>query len=256
MTRLCIILMISLSLANVGRAQQALFDEAAHELQSGDLEQARLLFHQLETEGHHTPELFWNQAMVALESDSLGLAKYYLLRASRFDRWQERSVQALNRLEETLSRRSATLPPLPWNRLLLQLRDQPGADQLLWTSIILFHLLVVLWITLQLKGRNSRAIRIGLYTATVFAFTLLLSSVAIEWREVKTVTGIQVGDQAPVYIQPDSTSAVIANLYEGYRVTFPDRSAPSDAPFRYVRLENGRTGWVHPQTIRTYQGAP
>ncbi|MGM0505585.1 MAG: hypothetical protein ACQER4_00175 [Bacteroidota bacterium] len=256
MIRLCIILLISFSLAKVGQAQQALFDEAAQELQSGDLERARSLFQQLETEGHHTPELFWNQAMVALESDSLGLAKYYLLRTSRFDHWQEKSEQALNHLEEMLARRSATLPPLPWNRLLLQLRDQPGADQLLWTSIILFHLLVILWIILQLKGRNSRAIRIGLYTATVFAFALLLSSAAIEWREVQTITGIQVGDQTPVYIQPDSTSAVIANLYEGYRVTFPDRSPASDTPFRFVRLENGRTGWVHPQQIRTYQGAP
>ncbi|MEX1211868.1 MAG: hypothetical protein WEA36_03405 [Balneolaceae bacterium] len=256
MIRLFILLLVSFSLSEGVWAQQALFDEATHEFQSGDLERARTLFLQLETEGHHAPELFWNQAMVALETDSVGLAKYYLLRASRYDNWKDRSDRALTQVEEMLSRRSSTLPPLPWTRLLLQLREQPGADLLLWSSILLFHLWVIAWMMFQFKGWDTQPARIGFYTFFAGAFMLLLFSTAIEWRETTTVTGIQVGDQTPVYHRPDTTSAVMANLYEGYRVTFPERSPASDTPFLYVRLETGRTGWVYPQQIRTYQGSP
>lgn len=256
MIRLFLILILSLSLAESTWAQQALFDEATHEFTSGDLERARTLYRQLESEGHHSPELFWNQAMVALESDSVGLAKYYLLRTSRYDSWRDRSEDALDHIEEMLARRSSVLPPLPWDRLLLQLRTRPGADLLLWFAIFLFHLGVITWIISRLREWEKRPVQIGLYIVTGVAFSLLFSSIAIEWREAHGVTGIQVGEQNPVYQRPDTTSAVVATLYEGYRVTFPSISATQDTSFRYVRLENGLSGWVYPQQIRTYQGSP
>lgn len=257
MIRLLFVLMTIAVTLEPAAAQQARFDEATHELDTGDLDRARTLYRELEQGGHHAPELFWNQAIVALESDSAGLAKYYLLRASQYPEFRDQARERLDHLEDRFSRRSSILPPLPWDRLLNTLHYRWGATTLFWVALLLFTLIPIGWTLVRIRGMNNgRLSRIGLVLSLSAAGALLLASIVLEWRESATTTGIHVGSRTPVHQQPDTTSAVVATLYEGYLVYLPTSSVTESNPLYPVKLENGMRGWVLPDNIRTFQGTP
>ena len=117
MKQISIILILFFGLlSTVSFAQQAAFDRATTLLEDQEYMDAIKQYKQIHDEGHVSGALWLNMGVAYTQLDSLGKAKFYLLRAAEFSETEELASQSLEVIENRFSRRSAVLPMLPWDR--------------------------------------------------------------------------------------------------------------------------------------------
>lgn len=244
--------LVWLLLGTAAFAQQSRFDEANTLLEESQYRDAIALYKSIADDGYRSGALWLNLGVAYSQLDSLGVAKFYLLKAETYSETKQLAREGLEFVNDRFSRRSAVLPPLPWDRFFEYLADRFGLMMIALTAMFILYIGVALiigsWFRKDFRKllRKSGAAIIGL-SAILFIFALIINQ-----QQNRYGTGVMIDRQASVFQQPSEESAVVSIAYEGYtmRVDFSESNGVEN--WKYVRLENGMFGWVNENSLMIF----
>ncbi len=231
-------------------AQQSRFDEANDLLEENLYSEAVQIYQSIADDGYESGALWLNMGIAYSQMDSLGIAKYYLLKAKNHRETASLADEALNYVNERFSRRSAVLPPLPWVRFFNFLSESIGVTAIAITALIFFYLAIACLIGSWFRYDFNKQLRTSFYTFFTGAIILFLFSWIIHYQEERFDTAVMVDRQSTVYQQPRDDSAVITTAFEGYLLRIDNHQAEPDTEWYYIRLENGMNGWVRKNGVK------
>ncbi len=241
------LLLFVAAIAPALRAQdnaQLLFDRANDRLEEGNYLEALTIYNDIEKTGARSGALFLNMALSYVQADSLGKAKYYFIKASRFDETEEQAQSGLEYVEEQFSRQSAILPKLPWEQAVDWLRINVGASVLLAIAIILLNTGVMLFAGHWFLAEREKVLRLSGLSCSALALLLLLGSFYVQYVDSRYSEAVMVHRQANVLERPSSDAAVVSQAYEGYTFTVDQYESREHPLWSYVRMSNGLYGWI------------
>lgn len=229
---------------------QALFDQANTLFEEGELSEAMVTYRQIEENGEVSGALYLNMGIVAVQQDSMGLAKVYFLRSSEFEETNERAEDALEYVESQFSRQSATLPKLPWDRAVEWLNNGPGASTVFVTGFLIslggLCLLYLYWFGLLNFDKIQWYITGTIATGAIIA---LLSFYA-DYVNLRYHEAVLITEESRVMQGPSDDSNLVSLAYEGYNLTIDDWKSEEIENWLYIRLGNGQYGWIQEKGVR------
>lgn len=239
-----------LSIAGALFAQQSRFDNANQLLEENAYSDAIQEYHSIADDGFESGALWLNMGIAYSQIDSLGMAKYYLLKAKNHKETTTLAVEALNYVNDRFSRQSAVLPPLPWNRLLSYLSNTFGITMIAVTALFFFYLAIAFLIGSWFWNESVKPLRVSFYTSISLALILFLTSWIIHYQNNRFDTAVLVGRESTVYQNPRDDSAVISTAFEGYVLRIDHHRMNNDNGWYYIRLENGMIGWIRENNVK------
>lgn len=239
-----IYLIASFLLVNAQQNPQAQFDDATDQLETGNYVEALEHYHNLESQNQISGALFLNMGIAYHRVDSLGKAKYYLLKSSRFEKTNERAKQALEFVESQFSRQSATLPQYPWDAATDWLRHNIGATNLLIAAIILLNLGVFIFISHWFFNWYPKYLRVSGLTILGCSLLLFAASFYTDYVSDRYSKAVMVSEKVPVLEQPQNESSLVSQAFEGYTFRVDHYESESQPGWSYVRMSNGLYGWI------------
>lgn len=245
------VLMVSFILNASAQSEnpQRYFDLANQQLQEGNIQQALVMYRQLETQNRVSGALFVNMGLSYIQLDSMGKAKYYFLKAKQFDTTRDRAEQGLKYVETQFSHQSAVLPELPWQTTLNWLSSAIGSSALLAIGLILFDIGILLFAGLWFMNSSSKwRDRSAMITAGLGALIILLSFYT-DYRQQRYSKAVMVARETGVREQPAPDAALVNEAYEGYTFTVDHEKSSGQPNWSYIRMSNGLYGWIPTREI-------
>lgn len=246
-----ILLFFSLFYCSSLFAQQGTFDEANTLFEDGDLNEAMIMYRSIEDNGDISGALFLNMGITAVQLDSLGLAKYYFLKALDFETTQEQADEALEFVNSQFSRQSAILPKLPWDRAVEYINESITAFGLFFIGF----LITIAGLILLYLGWLEK---LPLEKTWPYLLTLIIAGSAIaglsfyaDYVNQRYDEAVLISTSQRVLEQPNPESALISIAYEGYVLTIDHWTSEEHENWFYIRLGNGQFGWVRNDGIKT-----
>lgn len=229
---------------------QAEFDEANRELVEGDYHTAIERYRNLENRERVSGALFLNMGIAYSRTDSLGMAKYYFLKAQTFEETRQQAAQALEFVESRFSRQSAILPDLPWQIAQSWILTHIGIIPLFAAAVLLINIGTVLFVIRWFVHRHTKWLYRG--SLTVLATGLLILVLGFYARHVneRYSEAVMITEEARVHEQPQQEASIVSQAFEGYSFTVDHRKSRDTENWRYVRMMNGTYGWIHADHIR------
>jgi tetratricopeptide (TPR) repeat protein len=232
-------------------AQQSNFELATEQLEEQNYREAISQYHQIADEGYHSGALWFNLGIAYTQLDSLGLAKYYFLKSSGYPETKMDAQSAVEYVNERFNRRSATLPPLPWERFSNYLNNQVGISSLYIMALLFLYLgiagILIFWFYNKYRTYSYYS---GM-SALVLSLLLFITAFYIQYFDNRYGTGVVTDRQSVVYQSPDTASGEISTAYEGYTVRVDYQESEKHQNWIYIRLENGMKGWIENQAVKT-----
>lgn len=232
------------------QSPQAAFDQANTLFSEGKLTEAMAGYRTIEASGAASGALYLNMGITAVQLDSMGLAKYYFLKASEFNSTKEQSAIALEYVKSQFSRQSATLPKLPWDRAVEWLNEVPGAHGvfILGISFILCGLILLYlgWFKKLDKAALSS------YITTLIISGAIVAALAFyaDYVNQRYDAAVLISTSQQVLESPNPESTLISIAYEGYDLTIDHWKSAEHPDWLYVRLGNGQFGWTQTNGIK------
>jgi len=225
-------------------AQQARFDMANDLLDDQQYRDALKLYHEIDEMGYESGALWLNMGYSYSRLDSLGKAKFYLLRSAQYPETESLANEYLVYVNEQFSRRSAVLPQLPWIRFFYSLEEQIGVRGLFFTALFFLNIAAALIIASWFfRNRALLLKRSGLGTLIIAGVVFGAALYANHLNE-RYGTGVMVDRQGQVFEQADPESAPVSTAYEGYQLQVDYYRSDEADGWYYVRLQNGQYGWI------------
>ncbi len=253
MVRYVLVLMYaSLSMAQPVLAQsvQARFDDALNLSAAGDNIAAYDSLVSIQGDGHRSGKLYYNLGVIATKLDSLSVAKLYFIAASRYSDTREYALEGISYLDSRFPQRVAELPRLPWEQFFDWLQRTIGLKLLYWSVILIANIGILLYMLGWYIGR-PRWLRGAYISAALYVITFLSITLHIDSREHRFEDGVVISGQYALKETPDTSSAVVSQVYEGFAFTI-DRHKSLEIPgWVYVRMSNGLYGWLPDGILRT-----
>ncbi|MFU8811943.1 MAG: hypothetical protein ACNA78_03190 [Balneolaceae bacterium] len=252
MIKTVFLFVIAVSWAIPSFSQQSTFEEANALIEERNYREALSLYHTIAEGPHHSGGLWLNMGVAYSQLDSLGKAKFYFMRSQQYPETATLAHDALNYVENRLSRRSAVLPELPWNRFLNWMEAELGLRNLLFIALFLVNTAAALLLASWFFAGPAPAFRKSSVAAVVLSLLLFASAGLIHYNQIRYGTGVVVERQTRLLHQPAEESASVNTMYEGFemRVDY-HRSEEADGWF-YVRAANGQFGWIRQDTIQHF----
>lgn len=227
---------------------QSAFDKANDLLEKGEFYEALRSYHEIENSGLHSSFLYINMGYTAVQTDSLGLAKYYFLKTLKYFPGEkdirEQAEQALEFINSGFSRQAATLPKLPWDVALDWLIEKPGAYGIFWAGYLLGFLVLLL---LFAKWFDVFSLKHHYRLITVLAIAVIcIISLAyyVSYNIQRYDDAVMIHEQSTVFSNPDENAEPVTSAYEGYVLRIDYKLSKNEPEWFYVRLSNGQTGWI------------
>lgn len=246
------ILMVVLLCAGLemGFAQQATFDEANTLLENNEFNQAMTLYRDIEQSGQISGALFLNMGITAVQLDSMGLAKYYFLKAADFETTYNRASEALEYVNNQFSRQSAMLPKLPWDRAVAWMNEGPTASGVFLIGFIITLLgLIVLILKWFDKLHFKRIMTVTISLITIGIVTTGLSFYA-DYVDQRYDEAVLISNSNRVLQSPNPESTLVSIAYEGYELTVDHWQSNEQENWLYIRLGNGQFGWIETEGVK------
>jgi tetratricopeptide (TPR) repeat protein len=242
-----LLLIVSFCCSVVSYAQQspqAVFDQANEELQSGNCRQAVSLYQDLESQNNISGALFLNLGICYQRMDSLGKAKYYFLKASKFEETRNKADEALEFVESQFSRQSTVLPKLPWDIATNWLQQNIGAENLLIVGIILLNIGVLIFVAHWFLNWYSKYLRISGFVIIGLSIFIIVTSFYTHYVNDRYSAAVMVTQKVPVLEKPQQEASLVSQAYEGYTFTVDHYRSETQPDWLYVRMSNGLYGWI------------
>ena len=226
------------------QSPQALFDQANEQLQTGNYEQAIQLYKDIQQGDAVSGALFLNLGISYQRLDSLGRAKYYFMKASRYEETQQQAQQALEHVNAQFSRQSAVLPKLPWDVATEWLQHNIGAENILVIGIILLNIGILLFAAHWFVSWYPNYIRLSGLITSGLAILIIATSFYTRYVSQRYSTAVMITEQVSVLEKPQQNASLISQAYEGYTFTVDHYRSDSHSGWSYVRMSNGLYGWI------------
>jgi tetratricopeptide (TPR) repeat protein len=237
-------------LSPVANAQQAQFDRATEFLTEQNYREAISEYQTIVENGHESGALWYNLGIAYSQLDSLGLAKYHFLKAAEHQETEREALAAVDYVNDRFSRRSAVLPPLPWDRFFNYLEHDVGIESLFLMGFIFLYIgilsLLIFWFYKKYQTYSYYFSISSLFMSLV----LFATSYYVQYLDNRYDTGVVIDRESVVYQTPDSTSAAISTAYEGYTMRVDNHTSNDHQDWIYVRLENGMKGWIQDRHVK------
>ena len=232
------------------QSTQATFDEANTLFENGELGEAMSLYKSIATSGEVSGALFLNMGITAVQLDSMGLAKYYFLKARDFETTQQQAETAIDYVNSQFSRQSAKLPKLPWDRAVQWINDVLTASGLFiigfFVTLSGLILLYLGWMNkLPLEKTSTAILVLVIAGSTLAGLAFYADYVNQRYDEAVLVSNSQRVLQSP------NTEATLESIaYEGYYLTVDHWESEKHPDWLYVRLGNGQYGWIKNEGLK------
>lgn len=213
--------------------------------------QAMESYRSIAASGSVSGALYLNMGIAAMQLDSLGLSKYYFLKAAQFSTTQQQADEALEYVNSQFSRQSAILPKLPWDRAIDWINHKLTALGLFLIGF-LFTLagLVLLYLGWLGKIPLSKTFSTQL-TLIIIGTSLSLLAFYADYVNQRYDEAVLVSSSQRVLESPNEDSPLVSIAYEGYDLTVDHWESDAVDEWVYVRLGNGQYGWTKPGGIKT-----
>ncbi|NGP75235.1 SH3 domain-containing protein [Balneolaceae bacterium YR4-1] len=244
---------VCLMCASPGIAQenpQLIFDRGNDALVAGDYRQAVNAYSQIENQDIVSGALFLNMGISYVQMDSLGKAKYYFIKASRFEETEEEANRGLDYVEQRFSRQSAVLPKLPWDKAVDWLKLNLGASNLLGIGIILLNIGVLAFVSTWFWVPYEKITRRSGLGASAAGLLIVFLSFYVQYVSQRYSDAVMVHRQTNVVEEPQEDAPVISQAYEGYTFTVDEFRSDEQEGWSYVRMSNGLYGWIPNNEIK------
>lgn len=233
-------------LSSAQQSDQLLFDQANSLLEEGSFPAAMQAYKVIEQTGQVSGGLFLNMGITAVQLDSMGLAKYYFLKATQFTTTREEASNALEYVSSQFSRQSATLPKLPWDKAVDFMKNGIGAFGVFMIGFCLVFLSVLLVLAKWFRVLSFGKINTFITTFIVSGILIVLLSFYVDYVDQRFSEAVIVMKETQVMQQPEASSDLISLAYEGYSIVIDHRKSNSSEGWYYIRLGNGQFGWIQP----------
>jgi uncharacterized membrane protein len=232
------------------QSAQATFDEANTLFENGELVEAMRLYKTIASSGQVSGALYLNMGIASVQLDSMGLAKYYFLKARDFETTQQEAETAIDYVNSQFSRQSATLPKLPWDRAVQWINDVLTAAGLF---LIGFFITLTGLLLLYLGWLNKLSLDKTL--TAILALLITGSSIAglafyADYVNQRYDEAILITNSVRILQSPNTEATLESIGYEGYDLTIDHWQSAKHADWLYVRLGNGQYGWMKDKGLK------
>jgi len=241
---LLILMWLAPTLLFAQNSSQYEFDEANTKLENGDYKNALQQYRTIIADGEESGALYLNMGIAAVQLDSLGLAKYYFTRALAFDTAEQEANTALDFVNSQFSRQSATLPKLPWDKLVDILKVSPGTFGVFMIGYIILCIAVLLLLAKWFNFISFKKLPTLIMSIAGVGMVVLILAFYVDYVDQRYDEAILITEQSSVTQKPDSTSTLVSMAYEGYPLTIDQSVSEGHSDWYYVRLGNGLYGWI------------
>ncbi len=229
---------------------QTRFDSANQKLKEGYYEQALELYQTIVRTDSVSGPLFLNMGITYTRLDSLGKAKYYLLKARNYPTTRKHAQEGLNFVNDKFSNQSAVLPKLPWDRAIDWLSAHWGAAGVFGIALILLMLAVSGTIYTWFFTRLRRILRLASRILAGLGIIVVLLSLYMNYVDYRYERAVMTTKETIVKQKPRPDGTTISKAYEGYTFTVDLTKSRSSDQWYYVRLPNGMNGWIQRKEIK------
>jgi tetratricopeptide (TPR) repeat protein len=223
---------------------QSLFNEGNYHLEQQSYQDAIEKYREITGLGYESGPLFLNLGICYTHLDSLGLAKYYYLKALGYRQSRDAAETGLRHVDMLLSQARPNLPVLPVAEFYDRLYFETGSMPFFLFSILLINLaaaaLIVTWFTPRFSGW-LRTISILLL---LMSFASLGTGFFVDSQANRYSQAILVHNDSVVREQPYIDAPVVASAHIGYTFTVDTLTGQANDEWLYVRLSNGLEGWI------------
>ncbi len=231
---------------------QAIFDKANIQIELKHYHKALDLYRVIDHQDMASGPLYLNMGIAWTQLDSLGLGKYYFLKAADFPSTKSEALQGVDYVNNQLEHNETLLPPLPWDRFFSWIENQIGIHFLVLISIIIINLGVFLFIATWLWPQYRKWIKRPGYGILVIGIILLLLAGFTDYQARRFTRAIQIVKDSNVRQKPDSNSEIVSLSYEGYRFRIDRERSQNYPDWYYVRMGNGQYGWIHRNDLKLF----
>jgi len=235
-----------------GLSPQAIFDKANIQIELKHYHTALSLYQVIDSKGMGSGPLYLNMGIAWTHLDSLGLAKYYFMKAADFPSTQSRAQQGIDFVNNQLEHNETLLPALPWDRFFNWLENEIGVHTLMLLGIIIINFGVIIFIAVWLWPQYQKWLKNPGYVILVIGVMLILLAGFTDYQARRYTRAIQIVKESNVREKPASSAGIVSLAYEGYRFKI-DRDRSQNYPhWYYVRMGNGQYGWIHRNDLKLF----
>lgn len=237
--------------ASPGLTPGELFNTGNYYMEQNRYEDAIATYRELECRGYRSGPLFVNMASSHVQLDSLGMAKYYYMKARQYPHARDRARQGVDYTRSRLEDRHSALPEIGWvtwsNWLKFELN--PGIPVVAGLGLMNLSILVLL--ACWFYWKPHRGYLYGLYTTTALGLALVVTGLVIERYAEQYEQAVMVVSQQTLHASPEPLAEEKGLAYEGYTFTLDRSRSDEHADWVHVQLSDGRSGWLPAETTRT-----
>lgn len=247
-----ILLLLILSIWGIQAQESAqlLFDQANSLLQENDYPEAMYMYRSIEQTGAVSGALYLNMGIAATQLDSMGLAKYYFMKALKFPTTETSASEALEYVESQFSRQSAQLPKLPWDRAVDWLKNGPGATMVFFIGFTFIFIAVSLVLLKWANLFTPEKLPTFVASSIIIGLLIILLSFYVDYIDQRYSEAVIITSEVQVKQGANESSDLVSLGYEGYAITIDHSTSKTADGWLYVRLGNGQFGWVEHQGVK------
>ena len=227
------------------------FNRAAYLISEENYEEAFEVYRGIEESEYLSGALFLNMGITLIHADSLGLAKYYFMRAGEFNETRSRALEGLDYVNTEIERRHGSIPILfsSWWRDWIQF--EIGIWNLLIGAIIVFNLAALIIAVGWFKPTISFWMKITGIPLMVISLLAMAMAIWLDWHSGDYVRGVIIQQEVTLMAEPTETAEEVENAYEGFTVTHNRPKSMNHQGWAHITLSNGVSGWVPSSGLRT-----
>lgn len=243
-------LFFAVKVAFAQQSVQATFDEANTLFKNGELSDAMKQYRSIAKSGQVSGALYLNMGITAVQLDSLGLAKYYFIKATDFKTTSSRAKTALEYVNSQFSRQSAMLPKLPWDRAIQWVNDVLTAPGLFLIGFLITTLGLVLLYLSWFNKLNLQNISSYIIAMVITGSALAALAFYADYVNQRYDAAVLIANSQRVLQSPDPNATLESIAYEGYDLTVDHWKSEEQPNWLYIRLGNGQYGWIQSKGVK------
>jgi tetratricopeptide (TPR) repeat protein len=223
---------------------QTLFNEGNYYLEQQSYLDAVRKYREITRLGYESGPLYLNLGISYTNLDSLGLAKYYFLKASGYSNTRKAAEEGLTHVDMVLGRARPGLPVLPIAEFYDRLYFDIGSYPFFLLAIVLFNVAAISLVISWYVTRYTTWLKTIAILLLLMALTALGAGLFVDHQTDRYTRAVLVYNDSVVREQPYIDAPVVASAHTGYTFTVDTYTSQGDSAWIFVRLSNGLEGWI------------
>lgn len=257
LTRMAVILCASLTTLIITNGYtlaqelpQEMFNRGNYYMEQEDFTGALEVYEDIEQKDFSSGPLFLNMGISYVYLDSLGLAKYYFLKASHYSPTKEKADEGIELIGERLNQRRGEMSRLSWISFSEWLQFELNKQSVIIYGLILLYFGFLFVALPWFYSSYQRTLKYSGYISACLGMMLILLAIIIDSRTEEYSRAVMVEVQSPMRPHPTDDNEVVSMVYEGYTFTLDQSRSQEYEGWKYIRLSNGLNGWIEENVIR------